>query len=39
MTLLDCYIPVFTLITDIEANYTQYDCFQEISTKCTLAIG
>ena len=38
MTLLDCYIPVFTLITDIEANYTQYDCFQEISTKCTLAI-
>ncbi|EPF7260100.1 DotU family type IV/VI secretion system protein [Escherichia coli] len=38
MNLLDCYIPVFTLITDIEANHTQYNCFQEIRTKCTLAI-
>lgn len=38
MNLLDCYIPVFTLITDIEANYTEYNCFQEIRAKCILAI-
>lgn len=38
MKLLDCYMPVFILITDIEANHQQYDCFQYTRDKFTLAI-
>ncbi|MFQ6247198.1 DotU family type IV/VI secretion system protein [Yersinia enterocolitica] len=38
MKLLDCYMPVFILITDIEANHKEYDCFQYTRNKFILAI-
>lgn len=38
MKLLDCYMPVFIQISDVETNFHQYDSFQYTRDKFTLII-
>jgi len=38
MKLLDCYMPVFIQISDVETNYNRYDSFQNTRDKFTLII-
>ncbi|HHT0377311.1 TPA: DotU family type IV/VI secretion system protein [Raoultella planticola] len=38
MKLLDCYMPAFIQISDVETNYNRYDSFQNTRDKFTLII-